>query len=41
MSLHTKEGVKLGSVAEMNSWVWCAKVRPDNNAVVSMSAVSI
>ena len=35
LSLHTKEGVKLGQVAEMGSWVWCAKVRPDTNGVVS------
>ncbi|XP_067933831.1 intraflagellar transport protein 122 homolog isoform X2 [Watersipora subatra] len=29
LTLHTKDGVKLGQVAEMDSWVWCAKVRPD------------
>ncbi|KAF6022707.1 IFT122 [Bugula neritina] len=33
LTLHTKDGVKLGLVAEMKSWVWCAKVRPETNAV--------
>ena len=34
-SLHTKEGVCLTSIGEQQSWVWCCKVRPDSNYVVS------
>eukprot|EP00057_Strongylocentrotus_purpuratus_P025672 XP_011680146.1 PREDICTED: intraflagellar transport protein 122 homolog [Strongylocentrotus purpuratus] len=33
VTLHTKDGVQLGVVGEQNSWVWCAKVRPDQNHV--------
>ncbi|XP_013396252.1 intraflagellar transport protein 122 homolog isoform X2 [Lingula anatina] len=33
VSLHTKEGVKLGTIGEQNSWVWCCRVRPDSNYV--------
>jgi hypothetical protein len=33
--LYTKEGVKLGTVAEKESWVLCAKNKPDSNFVVS------
>ncbi|XP_074646999.1 intraflagellar transport protein 122 homolog [Tubulanus polymorphus] len=32
-SLYTKEGVRLGTVSEHNSWVWCCKVKPDSNYV--------
>ncbi|XP_048590687.1 intraflagellar transport protein 122 homolog isoform X2 [Nematostella vectensis] len=32
-SLHTKEGVKLTTIGEQQSWVWCCKVRPDANFV--------
>ena len=32
--LHTKDGVKLGTVGEQKSWIWAAKVRPDSNFVV-------
>ena len=35
-SLHTKEGVRLGVIGEQSSWVWCAKVKPDSNYVVSV-----
>ncbi|XP_070558026.1 intraflagellar transport protein 122 homolog [Ptychodera flava] len=31
--LHTKEGVQLGVIGEQQSWVWCCKVRPDQNYV--------
>ena len=33
-ALHTKEGVKLGTIGEQSSWVWCSQVRPDSNFVV-------
>ncbi|XP_064632482.1 intraflagellar transport protein 122 homolog isoform X2 [Lineus longissimus] len=32
-NLHTKEGVKLGTIGEQNSWVWTCKVKPDSNYV--------
>ncbi len=35
VSLHTKEGVRLGQVAEHHSWVWTCRVKPDSNFVVS------
>ena len=35
-TLHTKEGVRLGVIGEHNSWVWCARVKPDSNYVVSL-----
>jgi intraflagellar transport protein 122 len=35
-TLHTKEGVKLGVIAEQMSWVWCCAVKPDSNYVVSL-----
>ena len=38
VTLHTKDGVQLGVVGEQNSWVWCAKVRPDQNHVVSQQS---
>ena len=38
-SLHTKEGVKLAVIGEQHSWVWCAKVKPDSNYVVSQPSV--
>lgn len=34
-TLHTRDGVKLGVIGEQNAWVWCAKVKPDSNHVVS------
>ena len=34
-NLHTKEGVKLGTIGDQQSWVWAAAVRPDSNFVVS------
>lgn len=33
-SLYTKDGVRLGSIGEQNSWVWTCGVRPDSNFVV-------
>ena len=37
--LYTREGVKLGTVGEQSSWVWCCAARPDSNFVVSSSYV--
>ncbi|XP_070289694.1 intraflagellar transport protein 122 homolog isoform X4 [Myotis yumanensis] len=34
VSLFTKDGVRLGTVGEQNSWVWTCKVKPDSNYVV-------
>ncbi|NXG25521.1 IF122 protein, partial [Grallaria varia] len=34
VSLFTKDGVRLGTVEEQNSWVWTCKVKPDSNYVV-------
>ncbi|XP_066967390.1 intraflagellar transport protein 122 homolog isoform X2 [Macrobrachium rosenbergii] len=31
--LYTREGVKLGTVGEQASWVWCCAARPDSNFV--------
>lgn len=33
-SLHTKDGVRLGTIGEQNSWVWTCHVKPDSNFVV-------
>ena len=33
-TLHTKEGIKLGVIADQKSWVWTAKVKPGSNFVV-------
>uniref|UniRef100_A0A3Q4N6J8 Intraflagellar transport protein 122 homolog n=1 Tax=Neolamprologus brichardi TaxID=32507 RepID=A0A3Q4N6J8_NEOBR len=33
-SLYTKDGVRLGTVGEQNSWVWTCRVKPDSNFVV-------
>uniref|UniRef100_A0A8C6TMT4 Intraflagellar transport protein 122 homolog n=1 Tax=Neogobius melanostomus TaxID=47308 RepID=A0A8C6TMT4_9GOBI len=33
-SLYTKDGVRLGSIGEQNSWVWTCGVRPESNFVV-------
>uniref|UniRef100_A0A3B4AJR2 Intraflagellar transport protein 122 homolog n=1 Tax=Periophthalmus magnuspinnatus TaxID=409849 RepID=A0A3B4AJR2_9GOBI len=33
-SLYTKDGVRLGSIEEQNSWVWTCGVKPDCNFVV-------
>lgn len=35
VSLFTKDGVRLGTVGEQNSWVWTCRVKPDSNYVVS------
>ncbi|XP_055984967.1 intraflagellar transport protein 122 homolog isoform X2 [Sorex fumeus] len=34
VSLFTKDGVRLGTVGEQNSWVWTCKAKPDSNYVV-------
>uniref|UniRef100_A0A8C5VP12 Intraflagellar transport protein 122 homolog n=1 Tax=Microcebus murinus TaxID=30608 RepID=A0A8C5VP12_MICMU len=34
VSLFTKDGVRLGTVGEQNSWVWTCKVKPESNYVV-------
>ncbi|XP_076048143.1 intraflagellar transport protein Oseg1 [Oratosquilla oratoria] len=31
--LYTREGVKLGTIGEQQSWVWCCAARPDSNFV--------
>lgn len=35
-ALYTKEGVKLGQIVEKDSWVLCAKNKPDSNFVVCL-----
>eukprot|EP01135_Chromosphaera_perkinsii_P010267 Nk52_evm9s2085 gene=Nk52_evmTU9s2085 len=37
VQLYTKEGVKLGTVAKCESWVWCARVKPGQNCVAVAS----
>ncbi|XP_009078745.1 PREDICTED: intraflagellar transport protein 122 homolog [Acanthisitta chloris] len=34
VSLFTRDGVRLGTVGEHNSWVWVCRVKPDSNYVV-------
>ncbi|XP_028906907.1 intraflagellar transport protein 122 homolog [Ornithorhynchus anatinus] len=34
VSLFTKDGIRLGTVGEQNSWVWTCKVKPESNYVV-------
>ncbi|NWS11626.1 IF122 protein, partial [Pachyramphus minor] len=34
VSLFTKDGVRLGTLGEQNSWVWACRVKPDSNYVV-------
>ncbi|XP_020836758.1 intraflagellar transport protein 122 homolog isoform X5 [Phascolarctos cinereus] len=34
VSLFTKDGVRLGTIGDQNSWVWTCKVKPDSNYVV-------
>jgi intraflagellar transport protein 122 len=34
--LYTKEGVKLGLISEKDSWILCAKNKPDSNFVVHL-----
>uniref|UniRef100_A0A8C9GZA3 Intraflagellar transport protein 122 homolog n=1 Tax=Piliocolobus tephrosceles TaxID=591936 RepID=A0A8C9GZA3_9PRIM len=34
VSLFTKDGVRLGTVGEQNSWVWMYQMKPDSNYVV-------
>lgn len=38
-SLYTKDGVRLGTVGEQNSWVWTCRVKPDSNFVVGPQLV--
>ncbi|XP_039530512.1 intraflagellar transport protein 122 homolog isoform X2 [Pimephales promelas] len=33
-SLYTRDGVRLGTVGEQQSWVWTCRVKPDSNYVV-------
>ncbi|XP_066554280.1 intraflagellar transport protein 122 homolog [Amia ocellicauda] len=33
-SLYTKDGVRLGTIGEQNSWVWSCRVKPESNYVV-------
>ncbi|XP_063267437.1 intraflagellar transport protein 122 homolog isoform X2 [Prinia subflava] len=33
VSLFTRDGVRLGTVGELSSWVWTCKVKPDSNYV--------
>ncbi|NP_998055.1 intraflagellar transport protein 122 homolog [Danio rerio] len=33
-ALYTRDGVRLGSIAEQNAWVWTCRVKPDSNYVV-------
>ncbi|KAJ7316950.1 hypothetical protein JRQ81_003112 [Phrynocephalus forsythii] len=33
VSLYTKDGVRLGTIGEQNSWVWTCKAKPDSNYV--------
>lgn len=33
-SLYTKDGVRLGTIGEKNSWVWTCRVKPESNYVV-------
>lgn len=37
VSLFTKDGVRLGTIGEQNSWVWTCRVKPDSNYVVRQS----
>ena len=32
--LYTKDGVKLGTIGDQNSWVWCCAARPDTSYIV-------
>lgn len=32
--LYTRDGVKLGSVGEQNSWIWCCAAKPDSSFIV-------
>nr|XP_025045311.1 intraflagellar transport protein 122 homolog isoform X2 [Pelodiscus sinensis] len=33
VSLYTKDGVRLGTIGDQNSWVWTCNVKPDSNYV--------
>uniref|UniRef100_A0A674PJN6 Intraflagellar transport protein 122 homolog n=1 Tax=Takifugu rubripes TaxID=31033 RepID=A0A674PJN6_TAKRU len=39
-SLYTKDGVRLGTIGEQNSWVWTCHVKPDSNFVVVLIGCS-
>uniref|UniRef100_A0A914R1A1 Uncharacterized protein n=1 Tax=Parascaris equorum TaxID=6256 RepID=A0A914R1A1_PAREQ len=34
VTLYSREGTTLGTVAQMDTWVWTVKARPNTNAVV-------
>uniref|UniRef100_A0A8C7ZEQ6 Intraflagellar transport protein 122 homolog n=1 Tax=Oryzias sinensis TaxID=183150 RepID=A0A8C7ZEQ6_9TELE len=34
VSLYTKDGMRLGTIGEQNSWVWTCRVKPESNCVV-------
>lgn len=35
VALHTKEGIRLGLICEMQSWVWVCKTKPGTQFVVT------
>ena len=35
-NIYSRDGVQLGVVGDLSSWVWSAEVRPDANCVVSI-----
>jgi len=35
-NIYSRDGVQLGVVGDLPSWVWSAEVRPDANCVVSL-----
>uniref|UniRef100_A0A2I3H1M5 Intraflagellar transport protein 122 homolog n=1 Tax=Nomascus leucogenys TaxID=61853 RepID=A0A2I3H1M5_NOMLE len=39
VSLFTKDGVRLGTVGEQNSWVWTCQAKPDSNYVSPITGV--
>ncbi|RVE70673.1 hypothetical protein OJAV_G00067380 [Oryzias javanicus] len=34
VALYTKDGMRLGTIGEQNSWVWTCRVKPESNCVV-------
>jgi len=38
-NIYSRDGVQLGVVGDLSSWVWSAEVRPDANCVVSIRVV--
>jgi intraflagellar transport protein 122 len=37
--VYTKDGVRIGTIGEMPSWVWSAKQKPKDQAVVSLTLI--